>query len=888
MALDVCPILPRRADWGSEPQSIPISRQVYVIAAFEDAVKLVQRIQDQRETGNGVRLPKGPTRDLLESLALGPAIVRGHYEHDLKRFGEQYACGDIQAREGMKDILINLQMTLIITLRTVYMDNMDLDFNALQTTSDNCRVNAGVCLGQLSQRLSEAVRAQAHHPTSIAASNTSGLMIPLSPSIGYSSSRSTFSSSGIQAPLTPPPSMADQFGNMSISKTARPSYLDRNVSAGSPGSQDLYGRQLVRPSNSIAEQHPAAAPPVDVLQVGDAADEVDMRRRSSQALASDDNILMLFPAPGGQLTTSIPSLEADKDPSATNGAMKHSPKASRGSSSHRSQNSRDRYGPDDYDEHLDCGRGRKDGRQYSNSTVYDMYNPPISPPQERGRLSSGSGSGSNSQSYSSRAQTSNHGTLQHVHYLQENSRPRRSQPPRTDSLNTHPARRQTMYDDHLHQSQQSTHWQQSQASSSSMALQPPLLPRRLRPLGAEVNAFPNDSPQPDLRRHPTVSLPTLPPTQALPQAPTAPQHPQQHQHQHPLMVTGHLSPSTTTHSSASIHSSIYSDRDHDHHSNSTGGPPPLSSSSSIIAPFPSSSGPLILPTDKDTLGFCRGAFRLQAGLERKAFTLASRPVGFTGTDTYWRCEKCHFEGPQHTSINVSSDSKRKGKPERSFDPRIRTSEGGGVRYKWVFLARCHVQLKGMVPVGEAKDGSFGSFGCIFCCAEGKYRGWTSATTTTTHHQQQQQQYQRTLSSASSATEHENANENAKKHTTSGTSTNSPLTNGENHGHGHGLGIFGAKGKGKTKSSSTTSSRHAPNSAAKVVSGGEGIMATAGTTNRPPIFGNVASFMQHLERVHRPQEGWPNAEMLGRFKVVVGRLAGVHEDGWDINFVPYRE
>lgn len=92
--------------------------------------------------------------------------MRGHYDHDVKRFGEQYACGDGQAREQMQDVLINLQTSLIITLHSIMMDDVDLDFNTLQSASDDCRVNAGVCLGQLSQRLSSAIQAQAYYPSS--------------------------------------------------------------------------------------------------------------------------------------------------------------------------------------------------------------------------------------------------------------------------------------------------------------------------------------------------------------------------------------------------------------------------------------------------------------------------------------------------------------------------------------------------------------------------------------------------------------------------------------------------------------------------------------------------------------------------------------------------
>lgn len=725
-----------------------------VIAAFEDAIKLVQRIRDQRERTASKPLPDEPTRDLLDSLALGPAIVRGHYEHDLKRFGEQYACGDIQAREQMKDILINLQMTLITTLRMVYMDDMDLNFGALQICSDDCRVNAGVCLGQLSQRLSEAAKAQAHYPVSVSYSSGSGLMPPMSPSLGYSSSRSTHSSAAFQAPRTPE-MMTEQFNNLSMSPQVRPPYLERTMSASSGGSQDLYAREPMptlkaRLNAPTAGEHKIERP-----------DLVSMRRRSSQTLAPDDNILLLFPQPGGQpIKVGKPAKEDLQNGASLYSARNsqpHSRDVSRASSGHQSQNSRERYGPDDY------GDGT---RQYSHGTIYDMYQPPT--PERQA-----------STSHPQRVQSPNRNSPEHVRYLQDNSRPPRPQPPRTDSLNA-PRQREQLYNHRT-------------ARLQTISPFPPPQPPQTRSYTATPDQFEYSGGN---RGPPNVPLPAPPPSQPQLQA-LPPIQPQP-------SLSQLLSPSSN--SAASIHTAA-------------------SSAPSVSLPVVPT-GPLILPTDKALLGFCKGAFRLQAGLERKAFSVANRPSGFSGMISYWRCEKCNFEGPVHNSVNTS-DGKKKGKPERTFDPKIRVSEGGGVRYKWAFLARCHVPLKGMVPV-ETRDGSFGSFGCIFCCAEGKNRGWL----------------------------HSDKDKD-----------NEPRP---------GSGSIKSSSNGSVRSGHTANTA---NTAAKVGNGGNNSNPTT------PIFGNVASFMLHLESVHGSQEGWPNAEMLGRFRVVVGRLAGVHEDGWDVNFVP---
>ncbi|KAH0845044.1 hypothetical protein FOPE_09281 [Fonsecaea pedrosoi] len=710
-----------------------------VITAFDDATKLVQRIRDQRTKNSGTQLPEDATRDLLESLALGPVIVRGHYEHDLKRFGEPYACGDIQAREQLKDVLINLQMSLIITLRTVYMDGIELDSVALQTASDDCRVNAGVCLGQLSQRLSDAMKAQAFYPQTLSYSSSSGLMSPLSPSLGYSSSHSTHSSIAFPAPGTPD-ALAEQLGQLRVSSLSHHPSGERTMSISSGGSQENYPH-----SKSKTVYRPAAArfhvnlPSMGVHRI-DEADDRSLRRRSSQALPSDDNILLMFPAPGGQPVLNPPTSaqEIDRDSYISTGRNSHTPSLpdlSQPPSDRQTQGSRVRFGPDDYDDYA----ARGDGRQFSNSTIYDMYHPTTPEKQV-------------STSHSLRARSSTHSSFGHVQYLQENSRPP-AREPRSLGVGKKVNRKILSQRPFRSQTDISTVSRELRSRSS---------------VSAPISIEPARTPPP------TGPLPQLPiPSNSQTVAPIS-----------PLPAPGRA-PLVHT-----VPSSIVP----------------------LLAPLINSM-PIILPSDKNLLGFCKGAFRLQAGMERKAFTIANRPHGLSGMTAYWRCEKCSFEGPVYHTVNTSNDKKKKGKPERVFDPRIRVSDGGGIRYRWTFLARCHVSLKGMplVDTPSGRDGSFGSFGCIFCCAEGMYRGWLDLS---------------------------------------------------------GAGMSGANG--------STKSGKGNNPAAKTRD-----VAKATT----PIFGNVQSFMQHLEGVHRHQGGWPNAEMVGRFHVVVGRTALADETDWELNFVP---
>lgn len=726
--------------------------------------------------------------------------MRGHYDHDVKRFGEQYACGDGQAREQMQDVLINLQTSLIITLHSIMMDDVDLDFNTLQSASDDCRVNAGVCLGQLSQRLSSAIQAQAYYPSS-----TPGPALqPMSPSLAYSSSRSTHSSPApYRTPRTPDPGL-DAFNNMNISSSGvRASFIERKTSTSSGGSQDPYqrpnfGLPLPRPTNDYVGNS-AVAPPTVGLKA-DEMDPINMRRRSSQALAHDDNILLMFPQPGGQPILSAQTngkLESGQSSPRVNTSLTSSPDVSRTSSAtHRRHVSRDRFGPNDF--HDEQQLIRDDGRQYSHSTIYDMYQPPT--PERHA-----------STSYSQRTQTQAappHSTLEHVRYLQENARPPRPQP-RSDSLFKLPMKTFQPQDQPRRPVRSNT--AKTELSTSPVDLrQWQSRPSFNGPI--PVNTSPIDE-------HPV--RPPIP--QGLPQSPPSPIQ---------SNVSKHLSPTNSILNPAT--SRTVSIRT----TNSSLSAPPVSVT---IA-----SGPLTLPTDKNLLGFCKGAFRLQIGLESKAFKVANRPVGYASMIQYWRCEKCSYEGPVYNSaVLADSNGKKKQKanwkPVKLFDPKVRTSESGAIRYKWAFLAKCHVVMKGMVPYETAlgQSGAFGTFGCIFCAAEGKQRGWLD---------------------------------------------HKGLTGG-----GYGASLPGSGGASVRSDSinvngSTTTITAAANTAARKSDAkhSKGV----DEANSTPIFGNIGSFLAHLEDVHGSSElGWPNAEMQGRMKLVVGRTAPVEEEGWDINFVP---
>ncbi|KKY14626.1 hypothetical protein UCRPC4_g06664 [Phaeomoniella chlamydospora] len=125
-----------------------------VVSAYRDGSGLVRKIRERRRARRALR--EAETQQLESSLELGPVVVQGQYDHDFRRFGEEYARGDQIAREQMKDVLITLQLQILHNLRGIWDTDAEIDYVAIQHASDESRVNAVVCLGQLYQRLAVA------------------------------------------------------------------------------------------------------------------------------------------------------------------------------------------------------------------------------------------------------------------------------------------------------------------------------------------------------------------------------------------------------------------------------------------------------------------------------------------------------------------------------------------------------------------------------------------------------------------------------------------------------------------------------------------------------------------------------------------------------------
>ena len=800
-----------------------------MVAAFDKAVNLVRRIENQNNDRNEAEA----IQDLSKSLSLGPVIVLGYFDADSKRFGPAYLYGDYQAQVELRDVLLGLK-NLVGDLQDVLLDGNQIDFGQLQETSDACRSNAGVCLAQLSQKLAQArsdpMAMQFQNPPPQYMSG-----VPSSGSTGLqnSSSRSTHSSSRGRMLGTPDSSTQQRIvipkWQPKRSGSSEHTFPHHRRPSTDPSLQENCGNWS-QTSQLFAERD---------------TDELSVRRPSSHTLSPEDGALLssIRLHEGARAAQKIYDPDDEDRAGDWNGGM--SPRVKLRSPAERSNNSlggaRERYGPDDC---LPVHSEQHDLFLIDRSSTQSVT------------------------SYAFRASSGHLSTVEHV-----SSDYRHSAEPQALRL---PKRK----------AQQPVRQASGPPSSPPRKPIPPIpceslnghapiarhtdVSVRMTPCthGQKVPVPPRHHSRPTLDagipRRTLSPQPQVPPSQPSPQVQRAMQSGQScrqynadrspqftteassQSHSDTQLLTSSIIPSPT--SPTVFSQSLYPDTLQRHIIQSPQRLQQFASKSSqslLIAQrevqFPTQAVkapsitlsathipqnmPLTLPTDKNTHPFCKGAFRLFLGLTKKAFIPANRPVGMSSLIPYWRCDKCLFEGPMREAPGPVDKKGRPGKPEKIFDPTTREcgpistavigpdgrGEGsGGVRYKWIFLAKCHVPLKN---VPDKSDGSVGGYACIFCCAEGSARGWTTSA-------------------------------------------------------GGSLGP-GMNGPGLNDTASTVSgkSRHSSNAA----------------TGSNPVFANLPLFMDHLQ-MHRREENWPCPEMLGRMKCIVGRIADGNEE-WEVNFLP---
>lgn len=829
-------------------------------------MNLVQKIEDRKI----VKSDPEAVRDLYKSLALGPTIVKGYFDADSKRLGPAYTIGDYDSQGQLRDVLLSLK-TLVGDLSDVLIEDKEVDFAALQDASDTCRVNAGVCLGQLSQRLADPMRMHLNNPPPQYMSAAPSMS---SPGLHYSSSRSTHSSSGGRFPMTPDPYRQIQ--------SLSPQYQSRRME----NEREYLSHRRNDTATSIQEGYAGNWSGTSQLFTERDADELSMRRPSSTLLSAEDGAL-LSPGfskdarPKDPLLPGQQDLDRDSYTSYYNGNQQEPTSANP---------PRERYGPDDY------------------------FPSPI---EQHGPFFPERASGQSFSSYASRAASSNQGDSNQTQEDAQVVRPeplrvpqRTVVPPQPHQFQPHsapprkpvPAAPYEAFTGHppINKQMDLPVRMPTHIDGQRIPIPPRSDSRPKQSTPAALNGaveLPQSGPPPAFmpslpvqramqssmarRHHKEVSvdsaspfspqspvpqqLPALDKTASTPTPIGSPQTPvpdpnrgfsllllpeNQYYYQRDQNIMTSTSPqqavgssmTKSQHASPSSRTQSDSPADSRPASQRTNLSAEVSSQSRAVAavrtaslqsiPVPQNL-PLNLPNEKNTHPFCKSAFRLFLGITKKSFIAANRPVGMTGYVPYWKCDKCQFEGPMATVAGPPDKKGRPGKPEKVFDRTIREcgpltsavvgpdgrGEGsGGIRYKWAFLAKCHVPLKAPPDFGNMgqSTGTIGSFGCLFCTAEGAARGWVM--------------------------------------TFDGSRSMS----------------LGLNGPGLNDTAST-------------FSGTSGHSAGSGPAQNTPVFGNLQLFMDHLQ-MHRREEYWPCEEMRGRMKCVVGRVADRGED-WEINFLP---
>ena len=112
----------------------------------------------------------------------------------------------------------------------------------------------------------------------------------------------------------------------------------------------------------------------------------------------------------------------------------------------------------------------------------------------------------------------------------------------------------------------------------------------------------------------------------------------------------------------------------------------------------------LLPSEMNNFaGFCKGAWRQQIGDRRRALEERVRPGGLYNIAKYYQCKQCKFEG------RLIPIDKKKGR----FDMRV-FKLVQGIQFRWEFMFKSHIQVK-----QACSDPTKATFGCIFCCADGR-------------------------------------------------------------------------------------------------------------------------------------------------------------------------
>ncbi|KAF2204990.1 hypothetical protein GQ43DRAFT_437421 [Delitschia confertaspora ATCC 74209] len=118
--------------------------------------------------------------------------------------------------------------------------------------------------------------------------------------------------------------------------------------------------------------------------------------------------------------------------------------------------------------------------------------------------------------------------------------------------------------------------------------------------------------------------------------------------------------------------------------------------------------------DNNYWGFCKGAWTIREDF-KKGMETYTIPGGMYNTIQKWQCKHCKFLGDIY-----HKQTPGKKKKEQIVNPNINIS-AVGIKYRWIFLAKCHVKKKTIVPPGQTSKEDT-NYGCLICSVEGQVTG----------------------------------------------------------------------------------------------------------------------------------------------------------------------
>ncbi|KAI9721012.1 MAG: hypothetical protein M1812_002491 [Candelaria pacifica] len=132
-----------------------------IVSTYVEAVKALEVIQEQCAANGPTLNDNGDETEfkkMKDSLMLGSTAVQDEYNTCLRRLGKSFATGDQIAKNALKDIIFELQQSLLKRLQPATKELTNSEIAVLNTTSNHCRVTAVAVLEKLHQRLLMAAK----------------------------------------------------------------------------------------------------------------------------------------------------------------------------------------------------------------------------------------------------------------------------------------------------------------------------------------------------------------------------------------------------------------------------------------------------------------------------------------------------------------------------------------------------------------------------------------------------------------------------------------------------------------------------------------------------------------------------------------------------------